>query len=187
MNRLINTVKQSESRARAAHPDICKSQSHSSDDFDKSEEVKNPYIDETDKKRNKKLVKPEIRMKHFDPENVEEVANESSPTCIPSQGLGDVTSMVPDPAKMYRQRHFDVRETNLNMTTRCSKVDESFVDYLLEEYPKKQKGGIKGLFGSLLMGKESSIQEKKFIIYFDQALYEAPPIVLKLEEDMAES
>ena len=45
--------------------------------------------------------------------------------------------------------HFDVRY-NYNMETHCSKIDESFIDYLMDS------------------------ERGDFTVYFDQALYEAP-------------
>ena len=52
--------------------------------------------------------------------------------------------------------HFEVR-WNYNLETHCSKIDESFVDYLMD------------------------IARGNFIIYFDQSLYEPPKIILDLE------
>lgn len=46
------------------------------------------------------------------------------------------------------------------METHCSKIDESFIDYLLDS------------------------EHNSFILYFDQALYEAPQIILELEEEL---
>jgi len=46
------------------------------------------------------------------------------------------------------------------METHCSKIDESFIDYLMDS-PRGD-----------------------FTVYFDQALYEAPQIILNLEEDL---
>ncbi len=47
------------------------------------------------------------------------------------------------------QKHYDVRH-NYNLVTHCSKIDESFVDYMLDS------------------------DRGNFIVYFDQSLYEAP-------------
>ena len=46
------------------------------------------------------------------------------------------------------------------METHCSKIDESFVDYLTDS------------------------ERGNFIVYFDQALYEAPQIILNLEAEL---
>lgn len=49
---------------------------------------------------------------------------------------------------------------NFNLETHCSKIDESFVDYLTDN------------------------ERGNFIVYFDQALYEAPQIILNLEIEL---
>lgn len=49
---------------------------------------------------------------------------------------------------------------NFNLQTHCSKIDESFVDYLLDS------------------------ENNSFVLYFDQALYEAPQITLDLEAEL---
>ena len=46
-------------------------------------------------------------------------------------------------------QHFDIRN-NYNLITHCSKIDESFVDYMLDS------------------------ENGNFVVYFDQSLYEAP-------------
>ena len=46
------------------------------------------------------------------------------------------------------------------METHCSKIDESFVDYLIDS------------------------ERGNFTVYFDQALYEAPQIILNLEDEL---
>lgn len=46
-------------------------------------------------------------------------------------------------------KHFDIRH-NYNLITHCSKIDESFVDYMLDS------------------------DRGNFVVYFDQSLYEAP-------------
>jgi hypothetical protein len=45
--------------------------------------------------------------------------------------------------------HFDTRH-NYNLITHCSKIDESFVDYMLDS------------------------DRSNFVVYFDQSLYETP-------------
>lgn len=55
--------------------------------------------------------------------------------------------------------HFEVRY-NYNLETHCSKIDESFVDYLMDS------------------------ERGNFIIYFDQSLYEPPQIILNLEKEL---
>jgi hypothetical protein len=55
--------------------------------------------------------------------------------------------------------HYEVK-FNYNMETHCCKIDESFIDYLLDS------------------------ENNNFVIYFDQALYEAPQIILNLEEEL---
>jgi len=55
--------------------------------------------------------------------------------------------------------HFEMRY-NLNLRTHCSKIDESFVDYLLDS------------------------ERGNFLVYFDLALYEPPQIILNLESDL---
>ena len=55
--------------------------------------------------------------------------------------------------------HFEHR-FNFNLRTHCSKVDASFVDYLLDS------------------------DRGNFIVYFDEALYEPPQIILTLEQDL---
>lgn len=57
------------------------------------------------------------------------------------------------------KEHFDVR-INYNLETHCSKVDESFIDYILDS------------------------ENGSFIVYFDQALYEAPTIILNLQAQL---
>lgn len=49
---------------------------------------------------------------------------------------------------------------NYNLETHCSKIDESFVDYLTDS------------------------ERGNFIIYFDQSLYEPPQIILNLEKEL---
>ena len=34
--------------------------------------------------------------------------------------------------KNYRKKHFEVKHSSYDLTTHCSKVDESFVDYIGE-------------------------------------------------------
>ena len=46
-------------------------------------------------------------------------------------------------------KHFDIRH-NYNLITHCSKIDESFIDYMLDS------------------------DRGNFVVYFDQSLYEAP-------------
>ena len=46
------------------------------------------------------------------------------------------------------------------METHCSKIDESFIDYLMDS------------------------ERGDFTVYFDQALYEAPQIIINLEEEL---
>lgn len=55
--------------------------------------------------------------------------------------------------------HFEHR-FNYNLRTHCSKVDASFVDYLLDS------------------------ERGNFIVYFDEALYEPPQIILNLEQEL---
>ena len=55
--------------------------------------------------------------------------------------------------------HFEVRH-NYNLLTHCSKIDESFVDYMMDS------------------------ERGNFVVYFDQALYEAPQIILNLEIEL---
>ena len=55
--------------------------------------------------------------------------------------------------------HFEHR-FNFNLRTHCSKVDASFVDYLLDS------------------------ERGNFIVYFDEALYEPPQIILNLEQEL---
>ena len=55
--------------------------------------------------------------------------------------------------------HYEVRY-NYNLETHCSKIDESFVDYLMDS------------------------ERGNFIIYFDQSLYEPPQIILNLEKEL---
>ena len=57
------------------------------------------------------------------------------------------------------ENHFEVKY-NFNLETHCSKIDESFVDYLLDS------------------------ENSSFVLYFDQALYEAPQITLDLEAEL---
>ena len=49
---------------------------------------------------------------------------------------------------------------NYDLKTHCSKIDESFVDYMMDS------------------------DRGNFIVYFDQALYEAPQIIINLEEEL---
>ena len=53
--------------------------------------------------------------------------------------------------------HFEIRY-NFNLKTHCSKVDGSFVDYMLDS------------------------ETGNFIIYFDKDLYEPPSIIVKCEQ-----
>ena len=55
--------------------------------------------------------------------------------------------------------HYEIRY-NFNLRTHCSKIDESFVDYILDSN--------RGCFS----------------MYFDQALYKPPQIVLSLEAEL---
>ena len=57
------------------------------------------------------------------------------------------------------QKHYGVR-FHYNLRTHSSKIDESFVDYFLDS------------------------ERGNFSLFFDQALYEAPQIIRKLEEDL---
>ena len=57
------------------------------------------------------------------------------------------------------ETHYEVRH-NYNLETHCSKIDESFVDYLTDN------------------------DRGNFVIYFDQSLYEAPQIILNLEQEL---
>jgi hypothetical protein len=52
-------------------------------------------------------------------------------------------------SSLQKECHFEIRY-NYNLETHCSKIDESFVDYLTDS------------------------ERGNFVIYFDQSLYEAP-------------
>ena len=93
--------------------------------------------------------------------------------------------------------HYLVKpNNNLNMSTHCSKVDESFADYLLEAVnPASAKELYADFIGAIFTGKKASKGKtadkdsneyvRNFVLYFDQSLFEAPPIVKKLEKEMA--
>lgn len=55
--------------------------------------------------------------------------------------------------------HYELRY-NFNLRTHCSKIDESFVDYMLDS------------------------ERGNFLVYFDLALYEPPQIILNLEAEL---
>ena len=84
------------------------------------------------------------------------------------------------------------------MTTHCSKVDESFTDYLLEPVNQASAKELYADFiGAIFTGKRASKGKtadrdsqdfvRNFVLYFDQSFFEAPPIVKKLEKEMAQS
>jgi len=90
--------------------------------------------------------------------------------------------------------HFEIKTTNYNMQTNISKIDESFVDYLAEAKIETKYGSLlSGLAGiptaskNLMADQEQKQQLSKtnFMVYFDIALYEAPPVIIKLEERLA--
>jgi hypothetical protein len=61
--------------------------------------------------------------------------------------------------QIVKQNHFEVKK-QLNLETRCSKVDESFVDYYLDS------------------------ESRNFRIYFDPSLFQAPEITRNLEAEL---
>lgn len=82
------------------------------------------------------------------------------------------------------------------MTTHCSKVDESFADYLLEAVNQASAKELYADFiGAIFTGKRASKGRttdkgsndyvRNFVLYFDQSLFEAPPIIKRLEKEMA--
>jgi hypothetical protein len=84
------------------------------------------------------------------------------------------------------------------MITHCSKIDESFVDYLGEQDALLDTQRYANVLNNLVKGKKNQnnttgISCKKseklnnFVVYFDQSLFEAPPIILKLEEELAQN
>ena len=81
------------------------------------------------------------------------------------------------------------------MITRCSKVDESFVDYLTKAKGSKGPQQTNNKYSRLLSNLIESMTNKNdqengsnnFVVYFDQALYEAPPSTIELEEELSKS
>ena len=82
------------------------------------------------------------------------------------------------------------------MQTNISKVDESFVDYLYDSKLDSKYGKIlSNLLGVKDVAEESvndDISQNKelntnFMVYFDIALFEAPPVIVKLEEKLAKN
>ena len=80
------------------------------------------------------------------------------------------------------------------MITHASKVDESFIDYLGEQEAMMDTQRYASVLKKLAHGKPEKKKEvvdkeklkyNNFVLYFDQGLFEAPPIVLKLEEELA--
>lgn len=71
--------------------------------------------------------------------------------------------------------------------TNISRVDESFVDYLQECKSDKYNKLLSQLTGVKPLEKEDPKEEEtqiNFVVYFDISLYEAPPVILKLEEKL---
>mmetsp|Transcript_1827 Transcript_1827/g.2456 ORF Transcript_1827/g.2456 Transcript_1827/m.2456 type:complete len:91 (+) Transcript_1827:1719-1991(+) len=89
-----------------------------------------------DKKKNRKLAQAEVRKKNFDmslsqlwAQSLKQKRPVLQDENIPSEEAS-VGAMAGERTGLQQQKHYEVRTTNVNMLTRCSRVDESFVDYL---------------------------------------------------------
>ena len=94
--------------------------------------------------------------------------------------------------------HYEVKNSKFNMKTNISRVDESFTDYLPEKDDKLESKygqllgnliGVKNPNQIVEKGKKSpqkkseeeEVKKNDFMVYFDISLFEAPPVILKLE------
>ena len=116
--------------------------------------IQNPYADELDKKR-KKMNPAEIRIKNFEikpmkapTQNPQPLKKSYSDENMFETFTKDLMKSVKNQdqinekkledfkqeqiKKNYRKKHFEVKHSSYDLTTHCSKVDESFVDYIGE-------------------------------------------------------
>jgi hypothetical protein len=94
--------------------------------------MENPYmVDEIDKKRKKEY---ELLTKNFDKKVDGPLKKSYSDENMFETFTKDLLKKVdnPDHKPAATQVHFETKNSNFNMITHCSRVDESFVDYLGE-------------------------------------------------------
>lgn len=142
------------------------------------------YADELDKKRLESLKQADTKFKNFKDD------------LNSSQTVQTINTQVNENEAVS---HYLVKpNSNLHMATHCSKVDESFTDYLLEAVnPASAKELYADFIGAIFTGKrvakgktadkDSTEYVRNFVLYFDQSFFEAPPIIKKLEKEMAQS
>ena len=93
--------------------------------------MENPYmVDEIDRKRKKEF---EVLTKNFDKKVEAPLKKSYSDENMFETFTKDLLKKVDNPDyKPAAQLHFETKTSNFNMITHCSRVDESFVDYLGE-------------------------------------------------------
>ena len=194
-NGITGSSKQKDSFEALNDSDLSDQEGPSSNISKLEDSMENPYlVDEVDRKRKKEY---EVKFKNFDKKLDKPLKKSYSDENMFETFTKDLMKKVDNPYyKAPVQVHYETKTGNFNMITHCSRVDESFVDYLGEQEIEMNTQRYANVLKNLAKGQKPEKEKKEikpdekvkynnFVVYFDQSLFEAPPIVVKLEEELA--